>query len=165
MAGKTKKATAVHTRPERSRPVGRQAGHFRRDAGSVQRHGYPPLGAGDGLSQPDPLEGGVCQGFQVRRHRRAAVLHRGDGLRPRLPPHLRRQDSGLAPDLRRRGVVVVRHSHSPRRQSVPATPLRRLHRRPRPSSPARRCSRAATPCIATSTVRWWPRSARPRSAT
>ena len=161
MAAK-REATERRTRPERRRPPRRQADRRRAAVGALQFLRHPPLGDGDGLSQPAALGPGVRPRLQVRRHRRAAVDRGGTGLRARLPQpacvgHIPR----LAPDLRRRGVVVLRPPGAARRPAVPGAPLPRLQgdrhevrrtddvlaRRHRPQQPARRA--------------WSPRSARP----
>ena len=109
--------------------VDRQAGHLCGDVGHLQCHRHPSLGAGDGLSQSHSLGRGIRCRLQVRRPRRAAVLHCRDGLWPWLPSGVRRQDSRHAPDLCRRGMVVLRHADSPRRQADAGATLRRLRRR------------------------------------
>ena len=48
---------------------------------SCDRHSS--LGDGDGLPEPHSLGPRVREGLQVRRHRRAAILSRGDGHRTR----------------------------------------------------------------------------------
>ena len=60
--------------------------------------------------------------------------------RPWLPAGLRRQHPGLAPDLRRRGMVVLRPAHPARATSCSRSAASTATRSRTPSSPARRCS-------------------------
>ena len=82
------------------------------------------------LDYPNPLHSNRRSSpeIEIRRHRRAAILHGRAGLRPWLSSGRRRQDSRVASDLRGRGMVVLRHVHSPRRQADSRAPLRRLQR-------------------------------------
>ena len=91
---KSAKPKKRRTGSERCRPPGRQAGRRRPAVGAVQLDRHPPLGDGDGLSQPAPLGPGVRPRVQVRRHRRAAVDRGRARLRPWRPAGLRRQIPG-----------------------------------------------------------------------
>ena len=118
------------------------------------------------MDYPNPLhwDEEFAARLEVRRHRRAAVHRGGPGLRARRAARLRRPYSGQPPDLRRRGMVVLRLSRAARRQAVPGAPLPRLQGDRDEIRRARPCSPAATPSTPTSTAPWWRASARPRSA-
>ena len=91
----------------------------------------------------------------------AVALDYGHGA----APGVRRPHPEQPPDLRRRGMVVLRLPGSPRRHSCSRSAASTTTRSPTRSSPGRRCSRAATPSTPTSTAPWWRASGRPRSAT
>ena len=94
-----------------------------------------------------------------------AVVHRELHGGPRRGPGDPGLHRGHAHALRRRRVVVLRPAHLPGRP-LPLRPhAASTTWSSRPSSPAPRCSRAATPPTSTSAARSWRGSAPPRSAT
>ena len=133
--------------------------------GSVQLVRHPPLGDGDGLSQSAALGRGVRARLQVRRPHRAAVHRSGTGLRARRSTRVRRAHPEQPPDLRRRGVVVLRLPGAARATSCSRSAGSTTTKWQRRNSPGPRCSRAETPSTPTSTAPWWRASGRPRSAT
>ena len=157
--------TRRDARHQRCRQVDRQAARLRRVLGPVQRDRHPALGAGDGLCQSDALGPGVRRASRSsaassRRNRFTVAMDYGHGCHPACVGKI----PGSHLIFARRGVVVLRDADPPRRQAGPGAPLRTATRSPTPAFAGPTMFAAATRCTATSTVRWSPRSARPRSA-
>ena len=149
----------------RSRPLGRRTAGRRAVPRAVHRERHPALGAGHAEREPAVLRRGLRGAEHLRPDRRAPVVHRelhGGPRRGSRHPGLHR---GHAHALRRRRVVVLRARASSRATASTPSACSSTTWSRRPSSPAPRCSRAATPPTSTSAARSWRSSAPPRSAT